>query len=118
MHILISKYISLKILSIGPDNYPIKPYTVISSSMLNDQDNEVGNKVCLMVKSYSDGHFTSKLRKLKIGSKMSISNFTGSFDQDKLLSCKHLVLLCAGSGFTPMIRILTKAVYIDSIKYS
>jgi len=84
--------------------------------MLNDNINEDGKKVCLMIKDYPEGFFTSKLRKLETGSKITISNFTGTFDSDKLLGCDDLLLLCAGSGFTPMIRLMIKAAELDNIK--
>lgn len=101
----------------SPDDYPIKPYTVINGSLF-DSDNMMldGKKIYLMIKHYVDGYFTSKIRNLDIGSKIEISNFTGSFDSSKLLNCKELVLICAGSGFTPMVRLLDEAVKIDSIK--
>ena len=70
-----------------------------------------------MIKHYKDGYFTSKLRNLKVGSKMEISNFAGNFKPEKLTDCNELVLICAGSGLTPMIRLLINAVKIDSIKY-
>ena len=100
----------------GPDNYPVKPYTVVSNCMFDDHINEDGKHICLMIKDYSEGFFTSKLRSLKPGSKINISNFTGSFNCDKLLACEDLILVCAGTGFTPMNRLMIKAVDLDNIK--
>lgn len=103
-----------------PDDYPIKPYTVISKSMLADSCSEEAmreeNKICLMIKQYQDGYFTSKLTNYKIGDKFLMSNFIGSFKRELLLDVGDLVLLCAGSGFTPMIRVMIEAIQLDSIK--
>lgn len=100
-----------------PDDYPVKPYTVISSSLFSEDQIQLdGKRIYLMIKHYSDGYFTSKLTHLKKGSKIQISNFAGDFKTEKLTDCNELVLICAGSGFTPMIRLLKEAVEIDSIK--
>lgn len=100
----------------GQDKYLIKPYTIASDTMLDDKINADGRRICLMIKSYEDGLFTSKLKNIMVGSKMSISNFAGNFVPSKLMGCKSLVLLAAGSGFTPMIRVMTKAVELENIK--
>ena len=50
------------------------------------------------------------------GSQIEMSNFTGSFNYENLFNCYELVLICAGSGFTPMIRLLIHAIRIESIK--
>lgn len=69
-----------------------------------------------MIKHYDDGALTSKLKNLKIGSQIEVSNYAGSFKLDKLDNCKELVMICAGSGFTPMIRLIYHALKIDQIK--
>jgi len=69
-----------------------------------------------MIKEYPEGFFTSKLSSIKIGSKIYISNFTGSFNYNKLLNCEELILLSAGTGFTPMTRLMIKAADLDNIK--
>lgn len=74
------------------------------------------NRICLMIKQYQDGYFTSKLTTYRIGDKFLISNFIGSFKRELLLDAGDLVLLCAGSGFTPMIRVMIEAIQMDSIK--
>lgn len=50
------------------------------------------------------------------GSKVEISNYMGKFDADRLSKCKELFLLCAGSGFTPMIRLIPHALESDNIR--
>lgn len=51
----------------------------------------------------------------KKGSKVELSNYTGSFQQETLLKCSELFLICAGSGFTPMARLLTSSIQIETI---
>ena len=68
-----------------------------------------------MIKHYDNGAFTSKLKTLPIGSKIEISNYTGSFRTESVVNCSELYLICAGSGFTPMARILTKCLNLESI---
>lgn len=108
-----------------PEDYPTKPYTVVSKSLLEadaDESEEAaiqsldGNKICLMIKQYHDGYFTSKLTTYKVGDQFLMSNFIGSFKRELLLDAGDLVLICAGSGFTPMIRVMIEAIKIDSIK--
>lgn len=116
MHVPIGYHVFLKFYQ-SPDDYPIKPYTVIDNSLFQEEKIiQDGRKICLMIKHYKDGYFTSKLRNLKVGSKMEISNFAGNFKPEKLTHCNELVLICAGSGLTPMIRLLINSVKIDSIK--
>jgi len=99
------------------DELTIKPYTVIDNSLFEQNLNQKdGKQVCLMIKHYDDGAFTSKLKDLPIGAKLEMSNFTGSFNYETLFNCNELVLICAGSGFTPMIRLLIHAIRIESIK--
>ena len=103
----------------SPDDYPTKPYTVISPSLLPDEnkkDVDANKKICLMIKQYQNGYFTSKLVTYSVGDKFLMSNFTGAFNKEKLLEFEDLALLCAGTGFTPMIRVMLEAIQIDSIK--
>lgn len=81
------------------------------------QENSQNEKqICLIIKHYSDGELTSKLKKIPIGSKLEISNYCGSFNFDVLSNCCSLYLICAGSGLTPMIRILTKSLNMINIE--
>lgn len=93
----------------------VKPYTVVSESLFQESS-KYENQICLMIKHYNDGEFTSKLKKLPIGSKIEISNYRGLFNKDILSNCCNLHLICAGSGLTPMIRILIKALTMENIE--
>ena len=50
------------------DELTIKPYTVIDNSLFEQNlVQKEGRQVCLMIKHYDDGAFTSKLKDLPIG---------------------------------------------------
>ena len=41
-----------------------------------------------------------------IGNSISISDYEGTFDETRLTKYSHLIMLAAGTGFTPMVRLL------------
>lgn len=48
----------------------VKPYTVASEDLTDECESssgESGKQICLMIKHYNDGAFTSKLKSLTIG---------------------------------------------------
>ena len=98
------------------ENLLVKPYTVINETLQSPNLLEQsGKQLCFMIKAYDKGAVTSALSELRIGAFVEISNFAGTFQPDKLESCNELVLVCAGSGFTPMIRVLHYGLRIESI---
>ncbi len=89
------------------DNSVIKPYTVVNETVRTPNVFELnGKQVCLLIKSYETGYLTSKLNQLKLGAFVEISNFAGTFQVDKLNNLNELYLICAGTGLTPMLRVL------------
>ncbi|KAJ8026698.1 Cytochrome b5 reductase 4 [Holothuria leucospilota] len=88
-----------------------RPYTVITPSFSNKDGDKMkqfysGSFVHLMIKIYRDGHLTPLIGNLKPGDRIMISDFEGNFDEDRLTKCSDLVLLAAGTGFTPMVRLI------------
>ncbi|VDK43672.1 unnamed protein product [Anisakis simplex] len=62
-------------------------------------------KISFLIKLYEDGKFTYALRRLQIGDQLEISDPVG--DIDFLSACStELCCICAGTGITPMIRLL------------
>ncbi|KAL3211846.1 hypothetical protein MRX96_051939 [Rhipicephalus microplus] len=55
---------------------------------------------------YPDGALTPLLKALEIGDKVDMKDTEGDFELSTLQSCQNLVLLAAGTGFTPMVRLL------------
>ncbi len=94
-----------------------KPYTVVTDSLSNEIATNGSNKtICLMIKHYmNNGMLTPKLKDLKIGSKILMSNYTGTFRSELLHECNELFLICAGSGITPMLKLIAASLKIDSI---
>ncbi|XP_074661072.1 cytochrome b5 reductase 4-like isoform X2 [Tubulanus polymorphus] len=89
----------------------IRPYTVVLPSILpSDQPShdECGKKIFLMIKIYSDGALTSTLKNINEGDRVCVSLPEGNFNESKLDDCENIVLIAAGTGFTPMIRIIYK----------
>ncbi|GAB1605537.1 cytochrome b5 reductase 4-like [Argonauta hians] len=86
-----------------------RQYTPVLPSMKSeDQDDpkDQGRYVYLMVKIYEEGVLTSWINTLKSGSAIKLSMFEGCFDERKLEECTHLFLLAAGTGITPMVKLI------------
>ncbi|CAD5123541.1 DgyrCDS11881 [Dimorphilus gyrociliatus] len=84
-----------------------KPYTVVPQNLLpqaNDK-NDLGSTCSLMIKIYDNG-FTTCLRGLKVGESIIAGNYEGSFDLEKLKRAENLVMIAAGTGFTPMTSLI------------
>ncbi|XP_064405322.1 cytochrome b5 reductase 4-like [Halichondria panicea] len=64
-----------------------------------------GRSVQLMVKLYKDGKMSRYLSDLNIGDEVWLSDPDGTFNSAKMANT-NLVLVAAGSGFTPMVKLL------------
>ncbi|KAM7135337.1 cytochrome b5 reductase 4 isoform 1-T1 [Molossus nigricans] len=88
----------------------VKPYTPVSDSLLSEfkepgfPDNRY---IYFLIKIYPAGLFTPELDQLQIGDLVSVSSPEGSFKIPQEL--EDLFLLAAGTGFTPMVKILNYA---------
>ncbi|KAK9505157.1 hypothetical protein O3M35_009272 [Rhynocoris fuscipes] len=66
--------------------------------------------ITFMVKSYSNGIFSSWLTTRKVGDILKISEPCGTFSVSYINeTVTHLILIAAGTGFTPMVRIINWA---------
>ncbi|XP_014782334.1 cytochrome b5 reductase 4 [Octopus bimaculoides] len=86
-----------------------RQYTLVLPSMqAEDQDmaSDQGHFLYLMIKIYEQGALTSWINTLKSGSSIKLSLFEGNFDETRLEKCSHLILFAAGTGITPMIRLI------------
>lgn len=87
----------------------VKPYTPMSNSLLSDFKEPTlhSNKfLFFLIKIYPSGLFTPELDHLEIGDSVSVSSPKGNFKVSQLQGLEDLFLLAAGTGFTPMVRIL------------
>ncbi|PIK39604.1 putative cytochrome b5 reductase 4-like isoform X3 [Apostichopus japonicus] len=88
-----------------------RPYTVITPSLQNSEHTKQahsGRFLNFMIKIYSDGRLTRHIENLKTVSNIQISDFEGNFDESRLKKCTDMVLLAAGTGLTPMIRLISQ----------
>ncbi|KAJ8315188.1 hypothetical protein KUTeg_007338 [Tegillarca granosa] len=87
----------------------VRSYTVVLPSLHTEQqDSRVleGRLFYLMIKIYKDGTLTPWIDTLSIGDELDISNYDGNFIENRFHCCKQLILFAAGTGFTPMIRLI------------
>ncbi|KAJ1151221.1 hypothetical protein NDU88_004008 [Pleurodeles waltl] len=96
----------------------VKPYTPVSSSLQYNSEvlSSMGDarKIFLMIKIYLDGVFTQHIDSLQIGDELYVSSPQGSFRKSKIQAVEELFLLAAGTGFTPMVKLLNHALTNNS----
>lgn len=128
MHVPVGKHVYLKACIQGSE--VVKPYTPVEQTLVpspepsgsapasagsapvpqhNSTPQETGPDLFLMVKVYLDGVFTPYLNNLSIGDQLSVSSPDGPFSLRPLCDVTHLYLLAAGTGFTPMARLIRLA---------
>uniref|UniRef100_A0A8D0PGN1 Cytochrome b5 reductase 4 n=1 Tax=Sus scrofa TaxID=9823 RepID=A0A8D0PGN1_PIG len=87
----------------------VKPYTPVSDSLVPEFKEPVfpnSKYIYFLVKIYPAGLFTPELDLLQIGDYVSVSNPEGSFKISQFQEMEDLFLLAAGTGFTPMVKVL------------
>ena len=99
----------------------VKPYTPVSDSLFSEFKEPVlpNNKyIYFLIKIYPAGLFTPELDHLQIGDYVSVSNPEGNFKISQFQELEDLFLLAAGTGFTPMVKVLSYALTnIPSLRY-
>ncbi|BES91633.1 Oxidoreductase FAD-Hypothetical protein domain [Nesidiocoris tenuis] len=81
-----------------------RQYTPIMRTSLTSDTTSAD--IILMVKAYPDGVFSSWITSGKANDALSASLPVGSFALSSLAETQHLVLVAAGTGITPMLRLL------------
>ncbi|NXX86915.1 NB5R4 reductase, partial [Urocolius indicus] len=90
----------------------VKPYTPVLPFLpldFKEPSHRDGSHIYLMIKIYSCGLFTQTLDHLQIGDYISVSNPEGNFKKSQVQTSEDLVLVAAGTGFTPMVKLLNFA---------
>ncbi|XP_062427029.1 cytochrome b5 reductase 4 isoform X2 [Rhea pennata] len=90
----------------------VKPYTPLLPFLpldFKEPSCHDSANIYLMIKIYSCGLFTQALDHLQIGDCISISSPEGNFKMSKVQALEDLFLLAAGTGFTPMVKLLNFA---------
>ncbi|XP_019508060.1 PREDICTED: cytochrome b5 reductase 4 isoform X1 [Hipposideros armiger] len=110
LHVPIGQHVYLKLTIAGTEI--VKPYTPVSHSLLSELTEPVlpNNKyIYFLIKIYPAGLFTPELDHLRIGDFVSVSSPEGNFKISQFQELEDLFLLAAGTGFTPMVKILNYA---------
>ncbi|KAK9513133.1 hypothetical protein VZT92_027984 [Zoarces viviparus] len=104
MHVPVGKHVYLK--ALVQDTEVVRPYTPVDQNLTAaSQESEL----YLMIKVYPDGVFTPHLNSLHVGHCVSVSGPEGTFSLRPLRDVTYLYLLAAGTGFTPMARLIQLA---------
>ncbi|XP_025894248.1 cytochrome b5 reductase 4 [Nothoprocta perdicaria] len=109
-HIPTGQHVYLKHIIAGTE--VVKPYTPLLPFLPLDFEEPSCHdsaNIYLMIKIYPSGLFTQALDRLQIGDCISISNPEGNFRKSQVEAVEDLVLLAAGTGFTPMVKVLSFA---------
>ncbi|NXY45906.1 NB5R4 reductase, partial [Ceuthmochares aereus] len=110
LHIPTGQHIYLKQVIAGTEI--VKPYTPVLPFLpldFKEPSCRDGAHIYLMIKIYSCGLFTQALDHLQIGDCISVSNPEGNLKKSKVQTAEELFLLAAGTGFTPMVKLLNFA---------
>ncbi|XP_038077617.1 cytochrome b5 reductase 4-like [Patiria miniata] len=86
-----------------------RPYTAVPPSLLPPSYHGAetsGRIIHLMIKMYPDGQLTQQLSRLDVGDTVDASDYEGTFVESRLQRIDRLTLVAAGTGFTPMARLL------------
>ncbi|XP_024917632.1 cytochrome b5 reductase 4 isoform X2 [Cynoglossus semilaevis] len=115
MHVPVGKHVYLRTLI--EDTDVVRPYTPVDRDLTAaSQLSTEGSELYLMIKVYPDGVFTQHLNSLNTGEHISVSGPEGPFSVRPLRDVSHLFLLAAGTGFTPMARLIQLAQDSETIR--
>uniref|UniRef100_A0A8D1MJA7 Cytochrome b5 reductase 4 n=1 Tax=Sus scrofa TaxID=9823 RepID=A0A8D1MJA7_PIG len=107
LQVPVGQHVYLKLTIAGTEI--VKPYTPVSDSLVPEFKEPVfpnSKYIYFLVKIYPAGLFTPELDLLQIGDYVSVSNPEGSFKISQFQEMEDLFLLAAGTGFTPMVKVL------------
>ncbi|XP_039603800.1 cytochrome b5 reductase 4 isoform X1 [Polypterus senegalus] len=102
----VGKHIYLK--TTYKDGEIVKPYTPVCETLIS-KDTECDKNIFLIIKIYCNGIFTSHIANLQPGDTLYMSNPEGKFNVHSLQGVTDLWMLAAGTGFTPMIKLIKYA---------
>lgn len=93
-----------------------RPYTVVLPSLRvsPDEREHDGRRFYLMIKIYPAGTVTPTLSTVDTGDSLRISDYSGDFEESRLIEAREIFLIAGGTGFTPMIRLIRHAVLENS----
>ncbi|XP_070407899.1 cytochrome b5 reductase 4 isoform X2 [Nothobranchius furzeri] len=115
LQVPVGRHVFLKALI--QDTDVVRPYTPVGQSLVaashhSSQDSDL----YLMIKVYPDGVFTKYLNSLRVGDHISVSGPEGVFSLRCFRDVTNLYLLAAGTGFTPMARLISLVLQENTIR--
>lgn len=90
-------------IKIKADNELIRSYTPVLPLTGHAVE---GRTINLLIKLYSDGRMSRYLSSLAVGDQVLISRPEGSFSEEQFEAANEIVMLAAGTGFTPMMKLI------------
>ena len=89
----------------------VRYYTPVIPSLLHDTTDcpnvdTNSSSLHFLIKTYPEGLFTSKLNHFSDGKSVQIGDTAGSFNASVKLNVQNVIAVAAGTGITPMIRII------------
>ncbi|CAN9514186.1 unnamed protein product [Ophioblennius macclurei] len=106
MNVPVGKHVYLK--ALVEDTEVVRPYTPVDHSLsAASQPLPQDSDLYLMIKVYPDGALTPHLSSLHVGDHLSVSGPEGTFSLRPLRDVTDLYLLAAGTGLTPMTRLIS-----------
>ncbi|XP_053520826.1 cytochrome b5 reductase 4 isoform X1 [Artibeus jamaicensis] len=110
LQVPVGQHVYLKLTITGTEI--VKPYTPVPDSLFSEFKEPVlpNNKyIYFLIKIYPAGLFTPQLDHLQIGDFVSVSSPEGNFKISQFQELEDFFLLAAGTGFTPMVKVLNYA---------
>ncbi|CAJ1061879.1 cytochrome b5 reductase 4 [Xyrichtys novacula] len=107
-HVPVGQHVYLK--ANIQDTEVVRAYTPVGQNLsVSSNNSSQDSDLYLMIKVYPDGVLTPHLNSLHIGDHLCVSGPEGTFSLRPLRDVTHLYLLAAGTGFTPMARLIQAA---------
>ncbi|XP_065574441.1 cytochrome b5 reductase 4-like isoform X2 [Artemia franciscana] len=92
-------------------------YTPLISSIFGSESvPDMSNKLHFIIKVYPKGNFTSRLKDIQLDQVVMVSLPESPFGIQKIEGRQKLLCLAAGTGITPMVRLVREALNRDSFK--
>ncbi|XP_031431614.1 cytochrome b5 reductase 4 [Clupea harengus] len=107
MHVPVGRHVYLR--ASVQDSEVVKPYTPVEHTLLPESpptEEDEASRLFIMLKVYPNGVLSPHIDRLNIGDSLSVSSPEGPFSLRLLRDITHLYLLAAGTGFTPMARLI------------
>jgi len=118
-HLPLGHHVQMK-LKLKDGSECVRSYTPVSSDFSSGRDDcphveeDQSRTLHFLIKIYPEGPFTSQLDRLKEHDEIEVSEPRGSFNSaDWQLESTDLVAITAGTGITPMIRLIFNALKND-----